>query len=46
MAVVKPGRVLFEMEGVSRDIAEQAMRLAAHKLPIPTKLVARPTVVE
>jgi large subunit ribosomal protein L16 len=42
VAVVKPGRVLFEMEGVSRDIAEQAMRLAAHKLAIPTKMVARP----
>jgi large subunit ribosomal protein L16 len=44
VAVVKPGRVLFEMEGVSRDIAEQAMALAAHKLPIPTKLVVRPNV--
>jgi large subunit ribosomal protein L16 len=44
VAVVKPGRVLFEMEGVSREIAEQAMQLAAHKLPIPTKLVARPQV--
>ncbi len=44
VAVVKPGRVLFEMEGVSRAIAEQAMALAAHKLPIPTKLVARPNV--
>jgi large subunit ribosomal protein L16 len=41
VAVVLPGRVLFEMEGVPRDIAEQAMRLAAHKLPIPTKMVAR-----
>jgi large subunit ribosomal protein L16 len=44
VAVVKPGRVLFEMEGVTRDIAEQAMALAAHKLPIPTKLVVRPNV--
>jgi large subunit ribosomal protein L16 len=44
VAVVKPGRVLFEMEGVSREIAERAMQLAAHKLPIPTKLVARPQV--
>ncbi len=42
VAVVKPGRVIFEMEGVSREIAEQAMRLAAHKLPIPTKMVERP----
>ncbi len=44
VAVVKPGRILFEMEGVTRDIAEQAMALAAHKLPIPTKLVVRPNV--
>ncbi len=44
VAVVKPGRVLFEMEGVTRDIAQQAMALAAHKLPIPTKLVVRPNV--
>jgi len=44
VAVVKPGRILFEMEGVTRDIAAQAMRLAAHKLPIPTKMVARPNV--
>jgi large subunit ribosomal protein L16 len=43
---VKPGRVLFEMEGVSRDIAQQAMRLASHKLAIPTKMVERPQVVE
>ncbi len=46
VAVVKPGRVLFEMEGVPRDVAEQAMRLAAHKLAIPTKMVARPQVAE
>jgi large subunit ribosomal protein L16 len=42
VAVVKPGRVLFEMEGVTREIAAEAMKLAAHKLPIPTKLVERP----
>jgi large subunit ribosomal protein L16 len=41
VAVVKPGRVLFEMEGVSREIAAEAMKLAAHKLPIPTRFVAR-----
>jgi large subunit ribosomal protein L16 len=41
VAVIRPGKILFEMEGVSRDIAEQAMRLAAHKLPVPCKLVAR-----
>ena len=38
---VKRGRVLFEIEGVPRDMAREAMRLAAHKLPIKTKLVAR-----
>ena len=42
VAVVRPGRILFEMEGVSRDVAAQAMRLAAHKLPIPTRMVWRP----
>src|SRR5882724_6562099 len=41
VAVVKPGKILFEMEGVSREIAAAAMRLAAAKLPLPTKLVAR-----
>ena len=41
VAVVRPGRVLFEMEGVEEDIAKEAMRLAAHKLPIKTKFVAR-----
>jgi len=41
VAVVKPGRMLFEMEGVPRDIAEKAMRLAAAKLPIKTRFVAR-----
>jgi large subunit ribosomal protein L16 len=44
VAVVKPGRVLFEMEGVTREIAKEAMLLAAHKLPIPTKMVERPRV--
>jgi large subunit ribosomal protein L16 len=41
VAVVKPGRMMFEMEGVPRDIAEKAMRLAAAKLPIKTRFVAR-----
>ncbi|MCF6461677.1 50S ribosomal protein L16 [Clostridium sp. Cult3] len=41
VAVVKPGRILFEMGGVSEDIAREAMRLAAHKLPIKTKFVTR-----
>ena len=41
VAVIRPGKVLFEMEGVPRDVAEAAMRLAAHKLPMKTKFVAR-----
>jgi large subunit ribosomal protein L16 len=41
VAVVRPGKVLFEMEGVDRAGAMAAMRLAAHKLPIPTKVVFR-----
>ncbi len=41
VAVVRPGKILFEMEGVARDIAEEAMRLAASKLPLPTRVVAR-----
>ena len=41
VAVVRPGKVLFEMEGVTLGEAKQAMRLAASKLPIRTKLVAR-----
>jgi len=41
VAVVRPGKVLFEMEGVDRSIAEAAMRLAAHKLPIKTKFISR-----
>jgi large subunit ribosomal protein L16 len=41
VAPVKPGRLLFEMSGVSRDIAFEALRLAAHKMPIKTKIIAR-----
>ena len=41
VAVVKPGRVLFEMNGVTEDVAKEAMRLAGHKLPIKTKFVSR-----
>ena len=41
VAVVKPGRVLFEMDGVSEDIAKEAMRLASHKLPIKCKFVKK-----
>lgn len=39
VAVVRPGRVMFELEGVSFDLAKEAMRLASHKLPIKTKFV-------
>ncbi len=41
VAVVKPGRILYEMEGVPEDVARQALRLAAHKLPIATRFVQR-----
>jgi large subunit ribosomal protein L16 len=41
VAVVKPGRILYEMDGVTRQVAEEALRLAAFKLPIATKLVER-----
>ncbi len=41
VAVVRPGKILFEMEGVKEEIAEEALRLAAQKLPIPCKMVLR-----
>ncbi|MDO5714061.1 MAG: 50S ribosomal protein L16 [Tissierellia bacterium] len=41
VAVVKPGRILFEMSGVSDEIAREAMRLASNKLPIKTKFVSK-----
>jgi large subunit ribosomal protein L16 len=44
VAVVRPGKVLFEMEGVTLEMAQEAMRLASHKLPIRTRFVARPGV--
>jgi large subunit ribosomal protein L16 len=46
VAVIRPGKVLFEMEGVSAETAAQAMRLAAHKLPMRTKLVSRAGLAE
>ena len=46
VAVVKPGRMLFEMSGVSEEVAREAMRLAAQKLPIKTKFVKRLEVKE
>jgi large subunit ribosomal protein L16 len=41
VAVVKPGRVMFEMDGVAPEVAKEAMRLAGHKLPIKTKFVMK-----
>jgi large subunit ribosomal protein L16 len=41
VCVIRPGRILFEMEGVSPEIAKAAMRLAAAKLPLPTKMISR-----
>ena len=41
VAVVKPGRVLFEIAGVPEDVAREALRLAPHKLPLKTKILAR-----
>ena len=43
VAVVKPGRVMFEMDGVSEEVAREAMRLAGHKLPIKTKFISKET---
>ena len=44
VAVVRPGKILFEMEGVAPDVAQAAMRLASNKLPLKTKFVQRPGV--
>jgi large subunit ribosomal protein L16 len=41
VAVIKPGRILYEMEGVERDLAREAFRLAAHKLSLPTMFIER-----
>jgi large subunit ribosomal protein L16 len=41
VAVIRPGRMIYEMEGVSKEVADEALRLAAHKLPIRTKIVVR-----
>lgn len=41
VAVIKPGRILFEMEGVTKEVAQEAMRLAAQKLPTRTKFISR-----
>ena len=44
VAVIRPGKILFEMEGVAPEIAKEAMRLAAHKIPMKTKFVGRESV--
>ncbi len=44
VAVVKPGRVLFEMDGVNEEVAKEAMRLASHKLPIKCRFVTKETL--
>jgi large subunit ribosomal protein L16 len=41
VAVIRPGRILYEMEGVSKELAREALRLAAHKLPIKTRFIER-----
>jgi large subunit ribosomal protein L16 len=41
VAVVKPGRILYEVSGITEDLAKEAMRLASHKLPVATKFVKR-----
>jgi len=46
VAVIRPGRVLFEIGGVTERVAREAMRLAAHKLPVGTKVIERETAAE
>ena len=46
VAVIRPGKILFEMEGVDRSVADAAMRLAAHKFAIKTKFIGREDVAE
>ena len=45
-AVVKPGRVLFEVDGVPEDVAREALRLAAQKLPVKTKFIVAPEIAK
>lgn len=44
VAMIKPGRVLYEMAGVTEEVAREAFRLANHKLPVPTKFIKRETI--
>jgi large subunit ribosomal protein L16 len=45
VAVVKPGRILYELEGVPEEVAREALRLAGHKLPVDTRVIKREEVV-
>ncbi|MCC6724516.1 MAG: 50S ribosomal protein L16 [Saprospiraceae bacterium] len=45
VAIVAPGRIMFEIDGVSQEVAQEALRLAAQKLPVLTKLTVRPDMV-
>jgi hypothetical protein len=44
VAVIRPGLILYEMAGVEREVAKEAMRLAAHKLPLRTKFIERENI--
>ena len=44
VAVVKPGRIIYEIKGVPEEVALEALRLASHKLPIPTKIITRSAI--
>lgn len=44
-AIIRPGRILYEMEGIPRELAKEALRLASHKLPIKTRFVERSEMV-
>jgi large subunit ribosomal protein L16 len=44
VAVVKPGRIMFEVSGITRTIANEALKICSHKLPIKTKVVSRPDI--
>jgi large subunit ribosomal protein L16 len=46
VSVVRPGRIMFEVGGITKELAEEAMRLAGHKLPVKTKMVTRPDYAE
>jgi len=45
VAVVRPGRILYELEGVPEEVAREALRLAGHKLPVSTRVIKREEVI-